>query len=213
VVKIKRFINTKINKSRMGLEDKFYPDDGTTLTAADNALIRTAGKVGEAYQHLTGRSYNDLVDLSYKITGFLAIGTSFFNPLLGPFVHYASKDLSKAQRYSSPLEEEIHLEAKNLPTNLGKWVRMMQAIGIPACAYLFGSITYEVRNEHPVTVAVAGGAAAAAIAYVPAIFAQYLSLADIPKPPEKTVFRRIGDTIGELFTAPAPVPVRIDDRR
>ena len=45
----------------MSLENEFYPDDGHLLTRFDNLMIKLVGKIGEAYQHVTGRSYKDLV--------------------------------------------------------------------------------------------------------------------------------------------------------
>jgi len=56
----------------MSLENKFYPADGSILTKFDNMMIKTSEKVGGLYQHLTGRSYKDLVKAYSKAIAKIA---------------------------------------------------------------------------------------------------------------------------------------------
>lgn len=196
----------------MSLEDKFYPEDGSVLTRFDNFMIKSAGKVGEAYQHFTGRSYKDLVKTCYKVStaGFaVAIaGLQFFS------FPYAIGSYSEFRhpKYESPLEEEIRMEAKGEPRKAWKFVRAINLALVPLFSAVvpLGGMTFpfsdEYIEENPAFSAyVKIGAATQAIAFVSYNFAEYLSKSYVPKPPKHTVWEKAKMKLKELL-APNPEP-------
>ncbi|MDP3027656.1 MAG: hypothetical protein Q8N63_08170, partial [Nanoarchaeota archaeon] len=108
----------------MSLKDKFYPEDGSSLTRFDNFMIKSAGKIGEVYQHLTGRSYKDLVNLGYQtaVSGH-AIGL-LCGRLDALVVGTFPFDKNRNPDYSNgPLEDEIKWEARGYSKYEGKAAR------------------------------------------------------------------------------------------
>lgn len=104
----------------MSLDDKFYLDDGSSLNRFDNFMIKSAGKIGEAYQQITGESYKDLVDANFQASrmGF-GLSVLGLNPA-GIFWGYKSHLRVQNPSYKSPLEEEIFYEAIGKQKKSGK---------------------------------------------------------------------------------------------
>jgi hypothetical protein len=190
----------------MGLEDKFYPNGGPIISL-DNAVIWCAGKMGEAYQHLTGRDYTDLETsfrgLSYSLGG-VALLTG--QDLGGPSVLILSAMYQKNKKYETPLEEiERHKveggsesyspkHARMLTFSLGLVVFGGHAVGIYP-------LKEETTSEFNTGGAFIGGAMALTS------LADAMTKADIPKPPSKTVFRKAYEGIKNLIRKPIPAPV------
>ncbi|MCB9362643.1 hypothetical protein H6504_04360 [Candidatus Woesearchaeota archaeon] len=107
----------------MSLEDKFYPDDGTLLTKFDNMMIKGAARIGDWYQSLTGKSYKELTNKSYRISSRIQT----FCIYLGHPESYVLRNITKsfidANDFKTPLEEQIELEANDLPKNSNQFGR------------------------------------------------------------------------------------------
>jgi hypothetical protein len=182
----------------VSLDDKFYPEDGTLITRADNALIRAAGKIGEAYQQLTGRSYKDLYKFSMECARHLAVISSIpLNPA-GLISAWKFKSMHDNPIYESPLEERMRRKAGGEYGWTGASERLGAVVLLPAAAagIIYGSMQqfssgFE-QKEIP-AYAFYAGLALASLSWLPATFADYLSKADVPKPPEKHGFGRTWD--------------------
>ena len=202
-----RYIRHLGFSTAMSLDDKFYPEDGSALTRADNFLIKSAGKMGEAYQHATGRSYKDLVTSCYKISGYgFALGALGLRVSSLLFWSISSRE-QHHPKYQSPLEEEIEKEALGRWKSSGKCIRALQ---LGACAMLLcleKPVLDEGIDTHSRLLIYAGlGSLLEGAAFLPYNFAEYLSKADVPQPPKKTIWERAKDKLS-MWLAPEPVPV------
>jgi len=188
----------------MSLEDKFYPEDGTVLTKFDNFMIKSAGKVGEAYQHLTGKSYKDLVKTSYKAAAAgYGLSTISVNPLAFPFGLY-SYVRTLNPRYETPLEEEASLEISGRPKNRGKMFRLETLALIPIAMYFGYTVLKDNLKERNLGTYLGLGITIQGIATIPFNFAEYLSKSNVPKPPEKKVWDRVKEKFD--FREPVTIP-------
>lgn len=188
----------------MSLEDKFYPEDGSALTRFDNFMIKSAGKVGDAYQHLTGNSYKDLVKTCYKLsTAGFAMGIAGLQ-VVSFYFGIASYSGLRHPKFESPLEEEIRMVAEGEPRKAWKFVRALYIGLIPVLAV--GSFPESLVEENPVLFAcVKVGVVTQTIALTSYSFAEYLSKSHVPKPPKKTVWEKAKMKLKELV-APTPEP-------
>lgn len=192
----------------MALEDKFYPENGSVLTKLDNFMIKSVGKIGEAYQHLTGRSYKDLVKTSYKLSAAgLGLSTFCLSAPSAIFVLSALKGVYYPQ-YESPLEEEIREETEGNHKSIGKAIRT----GMLAISPIILSVGLKCMKKHePIYTCIGAGIAITSASLVPHVFADYLTKANIPEPPKKTVWERAKEKLYEFLTpepALQPVPVQ-----
>ena len=193
----------------MSLEDKFYPEDGTALTAFDNRMIKLCGKVGEAYQWVTGRPYVDLIKACYtsvSVSGVVGMTTNPFTAvnLLTGYL------LKRGICCESPLEEQIRLEACGFGAWERKAGRLLFAALTPVLAYfcVYNFLGGEDRNVSYSNIA----SGTSNMLFAPFVLGVYLEKAHIPKPPEKHVFARAYDKIKELLEPrpalqPVPVPI------
>jgi len=177
--------------SKMSLEDRFFPEDGTLLTRYDNFMIRNAGFLGEMYQHCTGKSYVELVKSAYLLSSY---GFIVASPIMIPnlvfslLTYYGSKD----PEILSPLEEEIKQEARGYPKKGMKIARII----LPIVAITLGRVAYKTFNDDEASIlskTIASSMLLTSIAIIPWSFAEYLSRADMPDPPKKTIFERAKD--------------------
>jgi hypothetical protein len=196
----------------MSLDDKFYPDDGTLLNKFDNYLVRSAGKVGEAYQHMTGKSYKDLVQLSYRAGTIIALpgiaALSVFAAL--PPIAEKILTLPTAYTYESVLEEELRLEASGMGRKLGKIARTILPT-VAGLSFFVGYSTIKVGISQPkndISFVELNGAGyfLAGIGMLPTSFGLYLSRAHLPDPPKKTVWQRMHEGLKEMIKIPNPLP-------
>jgi len=187
----------------MSLDDKFYPEDRDYLTRFDNAMIKVAGKVGEAYQHVTGKSYDDLIKKSY-LSATAVSGTALICPVVLPITLQNLDLYRNPPKKQSPLEEEIISEAKGEDRRVSKVLRMaLSTFGL----VLMGASAVEVNNiDNFMEFSLYSSAFLTGFSMLPTSFGLYLSKADIPKPPEKRVHERALDKIRELLE-PKPIPV------
>ncbi|MFC1723917.1 PEP-utilizing enzyme [Nanoarchaeota archaeon] len=109
----------------MSLEDKFYPEDGTMIRAFDNWIIKKAGKVGEYYQHMTGRSYRDTVRGVYGAAA-VAFGTAAAagDPIAGTMVFIGLLNMVNP-RIENPLEERLRNDLRFGYERMGCYMRAM----------------------------------------------------------------------------------------
>jgi hypothetical protein len=203
----------------MSLEDKFFPEDGSLLTRFDNSMIKTAGIIGEIYQHLTGRSYQDLVSPCYGIAsaGLCLSSYKLFSasgavslPLSIAAIGMGLLSLHNAYhpKYESPLEEEIRQEAHGINKKYGKIMRASVLFMTPALINL-GQVligAHVSRNTRWLREVGIGGFMVG-VSMIPHCFADYLSKANIPKPPAKTVWKRAGDYLRNLVPELKPATV------
>tara|TARA_Y100000310_G_scaffold289862_1_gene316570 strand:+ start:1299 stop:1865 length:567 start_codon:yes stop_codon:yes gene_type:complete len=186
----------------MGLEDKFYPEDGTLLTKVDNSIIKAAGKVGDAYQRVTGRGYEDLVKKSYFAAGCISLGTLIFPPMISITRQYFR--FAEKPHFTTPLEEENFNMIMGLPKNQSRFMRLIVGItGIAATSlgYYFTSTSDNILSYYLSFTMFSSG-----LALIPATFADYLSISDVPKPPKKSV----KDKVKGLFAIePALEPISV----
>lgn len=190
----------------MGLEDKFYPDDGSLLTKYDNFMIKSAGSVGEIYQDFTGKSYRELVKTSYGVAtlGFVS-SAPFLNPFsllfaVNTYCNYCEP------KFRTPLEEEIIQEAMKAPKKGRKIGRLLiSAVGLGMLC--LGHHDLEQGSDY-ITFTLGFGLQLYGISSIPWVFAEYLSLSDTPQPPKKTVFARAKDAIKD-FVPGNLVPERV----
>ncbi|MFC1697706.1 hypothetical protein ACFL1H_05210 [Nanoarchaeota archaeon] len=204
----------------MTLEDKFYPEDGSKLTRFDNFMIKSAGKVGEGYQHLTGKSYKDLVKKCYQIsTGGFALsllGARASALFLGLFSYCGLKE----PNFNSPLEEEMEQEARGYSKYIKKIFRLSWMAFIPIFGYLGYNCVDKGLDESSNSLLYLGtGTMVETLSLIPFSLAEYMTKAKIPEPPRKTVGKRIKDKMKEyLHPNPGfkpepqlqPVPIPVD---
>jgi len=194
----------------MSLEDKFYPEDGSILTKFDNSMIKSSGKIGEAYQHLTGKSYKGLVKNSYKISA-IGFGLSLFGLRLSAIL-FGGLSLAGAYYpdYKSPLEEEIQEESWGINRKSGKLIRTCMLASAPIIISYGLVLANKDSDENSRLLIYSGlGGIVEGASLVPYNFAEYLTKADIPEPPKKTIWERAGNKIKGVFSPnliPEPVP-------
>lgn len=186
-------------QQKMSLEDKFYPEDGSNLTRFDNFMIKSAGKIGEVYQHATGKSYKEFSNSCYKTSaGGFVLGTLCFQ-ISAPILLLNSISRIKSPNYESPLEEEIRLEAQYKPRKFNKLCRAAFLALAPLIAYTNYDIFVNVieKNESFLSYFASGGIIYG-ISLLPFNFAEYLTKADVPKPPKKTILKRAKEKLMSL---------------
>lgn len=192
----------------MGLEDKFYPEDGTYLTKFDNVMIKTAGKIGKLYQNITGKSYKDLVKKSYKTSayGFGAsiIGAHASGMILGLF---SLQGIYNPQ-YESPLEEEIKNETIGYPRLMGKLCRISLLAVTPLVLYGTYKLFFNKERLSFGTWFGMGGLIEGA-ALIPYNFAEYLTKAQVPEPPKKGWAKKLKEKLAKLRPQKLPMPVPV----
>lgn len=205
----------------MTLEDKFYPDDGTLLNKFDNFMIKSAGKVGEAYQHVTGNSYKDLVRKSYKASLVLS-GTALTTTNIQAIwdIGHLWRSMNNPD-CTTPLEEEIQSERYGGNKKQG---RINRAFSTAATSFFIGMsymvMKYFVPNyteeESFKKYIWAPGLLTYTASSAISTFAEYLSKSILPKPPKKKVSEKLTEKMKETFErikeglAPRrePVPVK-----
>jgi hypothetical protein len=197
----------------VSLEDQFYPEDGSPLTKLDNILIKSIAQVGKAYQQMTGRSYKDLVKSCYKIStwgfGLTVLGGSPVGFLYGAlsYENYSHPDCS------SPLEEGIQQEAGGQPKWVPKLLRLTQLSVYMPFLFLGGNYLLGMDSTKQDFFSYSGAAIfyTTGLSFIPYNIAEYTSKADMPDPPEKTVWKRTGEKLKDLLSpAPTPAPIPID---
>ena len=200
----------------MSLEDKFYPDDGSRLTRFDNCMIKTAGKLGGLYQNLTGKSYKNLVKTSYKIAvggfGLSLIGLRAMSVFFGA---YSLSGLLWPD-YTSPLEEELRNEATGQHRKLGKVARACGLAIIPIAFFSsYCLLDSKSGKASSVLKYVEMGGIVEGLSLIPFNFAEYLTKAEMPNPPEKGWVKETKEKVKE-FLKPQPVlfpePIKILDK-
>lgn len=178
------------------------------LDKFDNRMIKFSGKIGEAYQHLTGKSYVELVKTMYRFAGLgYSIGTLFIQPN-GAALAIDAFQQSKNPSMESPLEEEIRFEANRENKKSGK---VLRAAMIPlSLVYLsLGSnlVSNSFANKEYIGAMIAAGLIPIGMSLPVSGFADYLSKAQIPKPPEKTVKDKLSEFFARvLVRLPVAVP-------
>lgn len=189
----------------MSLEDKFYPEDGTLITKIDNSLVKLAGKIGDAYQHATGKDYTELVKTGYSacVVGF-GVAACLGRPASLPF-SLLSLLRCYNPRIRSPLEEEISLEAIGLPRKTEKVMRLFYAAFLPLWFYTDYSKSRELASQNnPSHLAFATATMIEDMSLALFTFLEYLSKANVPKPPKKTVWERVMEKL--RVTVPVKKP-------
>jgi len=197
-----------------------------SLKDFDSRAIELAARTGNIYQNWTGRSYKDLVAKTYRFSGsikYLGAMTT-----LGLLLERANETYQKAEQtnFISQREEEIMLETMGFPEDLLKLSRIFKLFGgivgtsaLPGFLLMISMIiqsnaeitpSYSI-GEISVLMAVTCWSASLAShcsAYLPEVFAEYLSLSDLPKPPKKTVGKKIVENFSREFEpAMQPVPI------
>ncbi len=195
----------------MSLEDRFYPEDGSNLTRFDNNMIKTSGKIGNAYQQLTGRSYKDLVKNCYKTStaGFgIGILSLHFSSIVFGFL---SLNRLKSPLYNSPLEEELMYEAKGSYKKMGKLLRVGVGMATPHMFCLYPSILMGgMEDSNYLAMVLGAGGIIEGLSIASFSFAEYLTKADVPKPPKKTVWKRTKEKAESLLSPQGlPEPVKL----
>ncbi len=195
----------------MSLEDKFFPEDGTLVTKIDNFLIKSAGKIGEAYQHVTGRSGSEQVKHSYLLSGVGSVLTLKYNLFLGIYGNFVSfSGFLVPPKKESPIEEEIRYETQGKLRDSGKVNRLLNLITIPVLfgtGYLINKVgaetsSYALQN-------IGNAIMIQSLAWIPNVYAKYLSKANLPKPPKKSVFSGIKHIYSSLVPHKVPKPQTI----
>lgn len=198
--------NSSLLYLTMSLEDKFYPDDESYLTRFDNFMIKAAKEFGVLYQNLTGDSYKNLVKTLNKVSalGFGISALCGHIPLsLLSIINYKQ---SKTRTYSTPLEEEIRFEALGVERKLGKLVRISTLTFGSVGAFMGYSNDID-KNNNPFIYFFYLGSMIAGSSFYFSTFADYLSLSDMPNPPDKTLFEKAGEKIRKLLS-PQPLPTQ-----
>ncbi len=194
----------------MSLDDKFYPDDGKPLTKFDNFMIKSVGKLGELYQNITGRSYKDLVNASYKVSAGGFAASLAFMRVSSLLFGYLSLNRTQCPDYKSPIEEEIESEVHGYPKSFGKFFRTALLFWVPFTISQSNDMMEKgVEKDSFISKYLAIGGAIEGASLVPYNFAEYLSKAQVPKPPKKTWGKRLKEYFKEnLSPRPIPVPVK-----
>ena len=198
----------------MSLEDKFYPEDGTLLTKIDTSLIKVAGKLGETYQNITGNSYKTLVKKIYSISSKMYFINSYIFPISTKTQSKIAKEKSKSPKFESALEEEIRYETMGLDKNIGKKIRLA-SVAIINAADLFSAesayIGFNTDNVSTSTLAILLGISGISRACAETFYfsAEYMSKANIPEPPKKTIYARAKDKLKLMIPKfPELAPIR-----
>lgn len=178
----------------MGLEDKFYPEGGP-LTKFDNMMIKSFGKVGEFYQNMTGNESEDLVKKLYGFShsGFV-LGYAALRPSSFLITSIAGK-LKENPIIQSPLEEENRLEFEGMHKTGLKLARASFFFVTPAIMYMSGkSLNLAYGNDEFLYYYMGLGGILESISMVAFNTAEYMSKANIPKPPKKTIPEKLKET-------------------
>ncbi len=188
----------------MGLEDRFYPDDGTLLTRYDNFMIRSAGDIGDIYQECTGKSYRGLVKGSYGLSTLAFLSSAALGNLSGAYFTLISYTRFSEPKFQTALEEEIQQEAGGHFKKGQKIARIL----IPSLGLAIGYYGYSHFTDDP-SFSISSLFDRSCILILPSTFiltfAEYLSLAHLPKPPKKTVFDTLKENISMALTIPQTV--------
>ena len=192
----------------MSLDDKFYPEDGTVLIAVDNALIKAAGRVGELYQHLTGRNAKKLCRSSFGAASLLTAAGAVYCPFLTACLYYPVSRYVFSD-FKTPLEERLIDESVGLPklsatTRLvysGAALFIISSSGYALYEHGVRSISSLMEQKLDLALVLNG------VGMIMASFGSYLSRSQLPPPPEKHIFAHRWDKLkGMLETRPQPAP-------
>lgn len=190
----------------MSLEDKFYPEDGTLATKVDNKIIKVTGKIGEVYQHLTGNSYKKLLSRTYEVAA-----VSMYVNSICPLFYFIGKELherSKNPKTTTPLEQKM--KDKALTDNIHHSRNLRYQMLVSSIGMMNFELVKHVIKPKEYTngfmVAFDIGLAFLTIGISAISFTEYLRVADIPKPPPKTVFERAKEKMHSLSESFDPMP-------
>ncbi|MFZ5955341.1 MAG: hypothetical protein ACOYT4_02850 [Nanoarchaeota archaeon] len=201
----------------MSLEDKFYPDDGSCINKFDNFMIKAAGCVGETYQSVTGDDYKGLVKISFDLASKLSLISIVGNPV-SILSYYLIKSYKENPDFNTPLQEEIKLEAYGKNKKKHKYARCITLAvsgGLIILGYSLHSLNSslyaqeEIYNIFKITnLAIIMEGMSLGIFD----FAQYLSKANMPKPPKGSIWDRTKKKLKDYFgpkpvLKPIPIPV------
>ncbi|MBI5391248.1 hypothetical protein HZB02_07195 [Candidatus Woesearchaeota archaeon] len=175
----------------MSLHDQFYPDDGDWLTHFDNTVIKVAGNIAETYQSLMGSPLTKQVKNSHIVAGAGSLVTLYYNLWFGAYSNFVSFcGFMSPPKIQSPLEEEIELESQLKSKDSGKKKRLINLATLPllfAAGYVLRKETGVSDTDHMFHT-FGEALIVQSLAWIPDVYAMYASKADIPQPPEKSVY-------------------------
>lgn len=182
----------------MSLDDKFYSEDENLITKFDNFMIKSIGHLGEMYQNHSGLTHKELVKKMYG-NAVIGFGIGFTNPILALY-SLASVGGIRNPRIETPIEEEIRFENRKIEKTRGKVNRafhlMMPIIIIPAAVSL--EYFFQVEDNDIIMQTIYKTQIIGTLGFIPFSLANYLSKANIPKPPKKTAKKELKKRFGIL---------------
>ena len=188
----------------MGLEDKFYPDDGTAINKFDNLVIYGAATFGEAYQNLTGNFCKDLTTSLYGTANKISKVSMVPGLILGYIASEVCGSAADDAKFETPLEEELRYEARGMPKHFGRYRRLIP----PVIGTFLGILGIsEIDNGGAIYRVIALGTTGAGASLLTLSFAEYLSKTNLPNPPKRSLLQKIRSYMKEtLFPERVPRP-------
>lgn len=192
----------------MDLEDRFYPDDGTLINKYDNFMIRRAGNIGSIFQECTGESYKEQVKISFGVAT-MGMACSTLMGCLPSFLYMGpTLDGYLRTKMQTPLEEEIDNEMRGFLRKGQKYARVAITLLSPSMI-IPAYFKFSNQEDFSFISSFYIGFATTGVSMIPWLFGSYLSLAQMPKTPKKTIFERAKDYLLEAFPSPVQVPIRV----
>lgn len=183
---------------------RFPPDNRDLLTRADNTLLRMTGRLARDWQDLTGDSHAQTIQRARQAKLIFDVVPLLFAPgllCLGAMLIVSHiNDLADPIRLTTPLAEEELFIAKGRSAHTGRINRF--AI-LSIYSSLFLTTLMPAITDHSWT---HFGLAMQFFTFQITAFEYYLQFADVPRPPPRTLPRRVLDKINSFRARPVPCP-------
>lgn len=199
----------------MGLEDKFYPDDGTLLRRFDNFMIKKVGKVAEHYQNWSGKTQREILKGVYRqgiVAGLMSTPVTLLGGPVAALLNYTlSRNINN--EVQSPLEEKNQHEIEGPHPQFGPFFRTAYTLGTIACGALSALLIID-PPYLTVSTLEKFSMIMGTMSFTTLTLGQYISKYNMPEPPEEPVKDKIKDAITfrkplePIFVTPSPGPRR-----
>jgi|FLOH01.1.fsa_nt_gi hypothetical protein len=184
----------------MGLEDQFYPKTKNPIVNLDYLMIWNAGKIGRAYQELTGNPVDNLIKKTYKVAEYCCKASIFFFLMGARYEHLSEKPF-----FITPLEEQIASEIAGYSKHASSYARTLILAVIGIELYMANDNFSRVIKGQFSEMFMSGSCFLSGAGLSVGAFSDYVTRADIPEPPAKTVWERAKEKLLSVFE-PIPQP-------
>ena len=193
----------------MGLEDKFYPDDGTLINKIDNTIIRGYSRLVNASEEHLGIGKDGLRNTAYGLAslGFFGGGTfSSIIPLnivgyLGGLVFMINSAINHSPMGNSPLETEIKSELRGENRKTHKYMNFLFTV-LGSYHIIKNTVSLTTSNYENLNEDIAILSMGLGLFFMGAGSYINQTKIDPPNKHKKTVFNKIKDKVYSLFPKP-----------